>query len=571
MKVLMVEDNSGDVGLVREALVEAGESAIDTVSARTLREASERLAETRFDAVLLDLGLPDACGLEGLTYIADVAPDLPIVVLSGLHDDQLALQAVQLGAQDFLVKDEWDGRGDVLARVIRYAIERKHSEQYFNHLAYHDGLTDLPNRRLFLDRLAQALARARRSSRMLAVVFIDLDRFKEVNDTMGHAMGDQLLREVAARLRAHTRASDTVARVGGDEFTVILPDITRVEDVMVLADKLLETLRAPITGDAGECYISASLGISVFPNDADVAEALLARADEAMYRAKQDGRNLSRYYEPTMNARAFERFELGQALSQAIERQEMRLHFQPLVNLRDGTICGLEALLRWEHPELGLLGPYQFLRFAETSGLILAIGEWVVREAAERARAFATDGRAITVWVNVSERQLDSREFLGTVSSAVKASGLGAGALGIELSEAVLMRNGGDETAAAVRALHELGVRVAIDDFGLGLSSLRRLRRFPVDAIKIDRMLVAGVPESSEDAAIASAIIAMAHGLGVAVSAEGVESDEQLAFLRRCACDSAQGHLFSPAMPARDTSELLASGGAWRGRWSREP
>jgi EAL domain-containing protein (putative c-di-GMP-specific phosphodiesterase class I) len=340
---------------------------------------------------------------------------------------------------------------------------------------------------------------------------------------------------------------------------------------MALADKLLDTLRQPIKGDAGECYISASLGISVFPNDADVAEALLARADEAMYRAKQDGRNLSRYYEPTMNARAFERFEQGQSLSHALDRKELRLHFQPLVNLRDGTICGFESLLRWEHPELGLLGPHQFLRFAETSGLILAIGDWVVREAAERAREFATRARAMTVWVNVSERQLGSRELLDTVSRAVKASGLGAGALGIELSEAVLMRNGADDAAAAVRALHELGVRVAIDDFGLGLSSLRRLRKFPVDSIKIDRMLVSGVPQSSEDAAIVSAIIAMAHGLGVAVSAEGVESDEQLAFLRRCACDSAQGHLFSPALPARDVSELLAGGGAWRERWSREP
>jgi len=451
---------------------------------------------------------------------------------------------------------EFEGKPAVLGTAFDIT-ERKAAEETIRHLAYHDGLTGLPNRTLFEDRLTVTLAQARRKSRLAAVMFLDLDRFKVVNDTVGHAVGDSLLQSVAERLKGLVREGDTVARVGGDEFTVLLPEVGQVEDAVEVADRILETLRQPWRLNGHEFHITTSIGIAMCPGDGDDAESLLRNADTAMYRAKDRGRDNYKLYAPAMNSRIAERLALENSLRHALERGEFVVHYQPQVNIEAGRIVGVEALVRWQHPERGLVSPLEFIPVAEETGLIVPLGAWVLRTACAQNRAWQDAGLPpMRMAVNLSARQFQRHDLLETVAAALEETGLSPQYLQLEITEGVAMQDV-DVTLAILRELREAGVQIAIDDFGTGHSSLSYLKRFPIDVVKIDQSFVQDLTVDPNDAAIASTIIVMAHALNLKVIAEGVETAEQLAFLRERDCDEMQGFLFSRPAPAAELDQML--------------
>ncbi|MDP2674960.1 MAG: PAS domain S-box protein [Dehalococcoidia bacterium] len=455
---------------------------------------------------------------------------------------------------------EFEGKPAVLGTAFDIT-ERKAAEETIRHLAYHDGLTGLPNRTLFEDRLTVTLAQGRRKRRLAAIMFLDLDRFKVVNDTVGHAMGDRLLQSVAERLKGLVREGDTVARVGGDEFTVLLPDVGRVEDAVEVADRILETLRQPWRLNDHEFHITTSIGIAMCPGDGEDAESLLRNADTAMYRAKDRGRDNYKLYAPAMNSRIAERLALENSLRHALERGEFVVHYQPQVNIETGRIVGVEALVRWQHPERGLVSPLEFIPVAEETGLIVPLGAWVLRTACAQNRAWQDAGLPpMRMAVNLSARQFQRRDLLDTVASALAETGLPPQYLQLEITEGAAMQDV-DLTLAILRELREAGVQISIDDFGTGHSSLSYLKRFPIDVIKIDQSFVQDLTIDPNNAAIASTIIVMAHALNLTVIAEGVETAEQLAFLRERECDEMQGFLFSRPAPAPELDQMLRRNG----------
>jgi diguanylate cyclase (GGDEF)-like protein/PAS domain S-box-containing protein len=454
-----------------------------------------------------------------------------------------------------------DRGGQITGAVIVFrdvSVERAMSLQ-LSHMAQYDVLTDLPNRTLLNDRLTQAIASARRHGTGLAVLFVDLDRFKHINDSFGHPMGDALLQSVAHRLLACVRTSDTVSRLGGDEFVILLSELDHVEDAAMAANKVLSALAAPHRVAQHDLDVTVSIGVSTFPFDGQDAETLIKNADTAMYHAKENGRNNYQFFEQEMNDRAFERQVLEGSLRHALERQEFVLHFQPKVNLETGAITGAEALIRWLHPDRGLVPPAQFVPIAEDSGLILPIGQWVLREACRQARAWLDAGLGpMPVAVNISMLEFRSKHFLEGIRAILLETGLPPHFLELELTESVLMQHP-ESTASVLRALKSIGVRLAVDDFGTGYSSLSYLRRFPIDVLKLDRSFVYDIasPETN-DASIVSAVITMGKSLKYRVIAEGVETEEQLTFLQAHRCDEGQGFYFSPPAPPGQFAELLA-------------
>jgi len=426
--------------------------------------------------------------------------------------------------------------------------DRKSAEEEIEHLAYHDALTGLPNRKCLQDHMELALAQARRAGSRLAVLFLDLDRFKLVNDTMGHGVGDEVLRQVAARLRSCVRGGDTVARVGGDEFVLLLANLEK-DHVAPLARKILDTVSAPLAVDHHRLSMTTSVGISLFPEDGSDSDALLRNSDIALYRAKERGRNNFQLCTPALNAAIRERLALESGLRRAVDNGEFVLYFQPEVVLPSRTIVGAEALVRWQHPQRGLLQPDSFIPLAEDTRLIVPMGEWILREACAHAARFPSGAAGDWfVAVNLSARQFQRGSLVRTVEAALASSGLSASRLELEITESVAM---GDiqEAIATLRRLREMGVRVVLDDFGTGHSSLAYLKSLPLDALKIDRTFVAAIPGSAADASLVMAILEMARGLSLRVIAEGVETEEQLAFLMANGCGQAQGYLFGPPVP----------------------
>ncbi len=425
------------------------------------------------------------------------------------------------------------------------------------HLAYHDALTGLPNRPLFVDRLIVALAQASRADQKLAVFFLDLDRFKDINDSLGHSIGDSLLKVVAERIRRCVRDGDTIARFGGDEFTLLIPHVEQVEDVAKIAQKIIETLKIPFVINDQELFVTTSVGISLFPIDGVDPETLVRNADSAMYRAKEQGRDNYQLYAPAMNARALERLSLENMLRRALKQKELVVHYQPLIDLPSGSIAGVEALVRWQHPELGLLLPAHFVSVAEVSGLIIPIGDWVLRAACRQAYVWNKRlDTALTVSVNLSARQFSQPDLVAQVRSALQETGLDPEFLELEITESNAMQNA-ENTIHTLRELKAAGVSISMDDFGTGYSSLNYLKRFPIDTLKLDQSFVRDIATDTSDAAIVSAVIAMAHSLKLKVVAEGVETAEQLEFLRHRRCDTIQGFYFSAPMSADDLEPYL--------------
>nr|ACN58810.1 GGDEF family protein [uncultured bacterium BLR9] len=686
LKIILVEDNAGDADLIREMLDDDVSQRVEITHLVRISQIRDCLADDQFDVMVLDLGLPDAQGLEAVRAARACTPNIPLVVLTGLDDGHLASLALEEGAQDYLLKGEINARG--LRRALRYAIDRKAIEEklfaeqesarvtlnsiadavisadlsgnitFLNsvaekltgwqqnealgrpiadilkvvdeitreprgstverpnqlhrstkapsnsilvrrdgselpidesrapildrqgqiagtvtvlhdvsvtramelkmaHLAQHDFLTDLPNRRVLDDRLRQAISLARRQGKQLAVLFVDIDRFKHINDSLGHGMGDKALQSMAERLTTCVRASDTVARQGGDEFVILLAEVTTADDAAIVAKKILSAVALPHRIGRHELQISASIGISTCPNDADDAETLIKHADIAMYQAKEKGRNNYQFFRADMNERVLQRQSLESSLRLALERQEFLLHYQPKMNLETGHITGMEALIRWRHPELGLVPPASFIGVAEDCGLMQPIGRWVLQEACRQVKEWMVAGlNPVPVAVNVSAVEFRRKHFFDGVISTLRETDLDPRYLELELTETVLMKEA-EPTIAVLHALKSAGVKLAIDDFGTGYSSLSYLTRLPVDTLKIDRSFVTDVTTRTDNAAIVSAIIGMGKSLNLNVIAEGVETQEQLALLRSHCCAEGQGYYFSRPVSVPAVAELL--------------
>lgn len=553
IRVLLVEADDGDAERLCMALARR---RFAVTRARRLGDALAALERTSFDVALTGCRLADADCASAIRRLRACRDELAVIVLGERDDDGAMLASAEGGAQDYLVKGEGDEV--LIERSIRHAIERRRVELRLAQLAHFDSLTGLANRALFQSRLAHAIARAGRDGKSVALMFIDLDRFKAINDTLGHAAGDRLLVSVAERLRACVREADTIARLGGDEFTVILENVTNVEGVAVVAQKILNAMARPFLLHGRELFVTPSIGITVYPRDDAQVDGLLRNADSAMYKAKEQGRNTYQFYRAEMSARSLERLELESKLRMALERGEFVLHYQPKVEVRSGRIIGVEALVRWRRREEGLIPPGKFIPIAEETGLIVPIGEWVLREAAAQLKRWRQAGcRDLTMAVNLSPRQFRQQNLAAVIADAVDGARLDPQALEFEITETVLMEDT-HASSATLAAMKDKGVKISVDDFGTGYSSLNYLKRFPIDTLKIDQSFVRDITSDADDAAIASAIIALAHSLRLQVIAEGVETAGQLEFLRERGCDQAQGFLFSRPLPAEDLTPVLA-------------
>ncbi len=467
------------------------------------------------------------------------------------------------------VRDE-DGAVVRATGTLQDISERRNAEEKIRLLAHYDSLTGLPNRELFLERLEVALASAKRHERMTAILFLDLDRFKRINETLGHSAGDLLLCEVAARLVRCVRSTDLlsrasvgepaqlISRFGGDEFVVMLSELTRIEDAATVARRMAAMLKESFNIAGQEVFASASIGIAINPYDGDGVDTLIKNADTATSFAKSQGGEGYRYYTQSMNAKALERLSLESSMRGALERDEFELYYQPQMDLATGRVLGAEALIRWNHPEKGLLEPDSFITLAEESGLILPIGNWVLEEGCRQAKEWHDAGHgSLRMAMNLSSRQFDRWSFPGTVAEVLEQSGVEPGLVDLELTESALMQE--EETSKALSALKAYGIRLSIDDFGTGYSSLAYLMRLPLDALKIDRCFLQGVPYDADQAALVDAIMAMARSLKLDVIAEGIENEEQLSFLLKRGCRSGQGYLYSKALPADRFLKFLES------------
>ena len=471
-------------------------------------------------------------------------------MLTGRDDLDLAIAALHRGAQDYLLKGRVDS--GLLSRAVRYAVERKHAEVALAHQAMHDALTDLPNRALFLDRLSQALAGTRRRASTLAVLFVDVDRFKVVNDSLGHVEGDRALVTLSKRIARVLRPGDTVARFGGDEFIVLCCELADPSECIAISERLLEVIRQPIDLNGAQVVLTASIGIALVEDSSVAPETMIRNADAAMYRAKEGGRSAWLVFDNEMHRRAVERLDTEVQLRRSVAGGAFVLDYQPIIHCDGLRRAGYEALVRWKHPERGIVAPDLFIPLAEETGLIDEIGSWVLREGcAEAVRWTATKGgEQPIVSVNVSGRQLSGSALLSVVTEALAETGLAPERLWLEITESALF-NDVDSARLALHALRSTGVKLAVDDFGTGYTSLGNLKRFPIDVIKIDRSFVSELGRSHQDAAIITAVVKLAHDLGLVVTAEGIETEEQQRILCELGCDFLQGFHIGRPGPVR--------------------
>jgi diguanylate cyclase (GGDEF)-like protein len=558
--ILIIDDDEQIRSLLKDLLSPKNECT--TVG--SAEGALTILRTINFNLVISDINMGGISGLDLVPRVLELAPDTVVVMISGQQTIDFAIDAMRAGAFDYITKpldlrlietavDRALAHHQLLVQKRRYENHLedlvKERTARIEHLAYYDGLTDLPNRVLFEDRCAQALAIARHNQNLVGVMLVSIDRFTKVTESLGHAAGDVVLTAAAARLQCCVTQGDTVARFEGDEFALLLTRVTAAADIAEAASAISDAFKAPFHLDTQEVYLTTSIGISTFPANGETSSTILRNAVAALYRAKKRGGNNYQFYAADMNAMALKRLALETSMRRAIENQEFVTYYQPVVNLVTGEVVGSEALVRWQHPELGLLLPARFIPLAEDTGLILDIGDWVMRTACARTRAWQDQGLGrLRIAVNISARHFQQQDFLNRLVEILVETRLDPMCLELELTETSIMEN----TEAAARLLAQarrLGVKVAIDDFGTGYSSLSYLKHLPIDTVKLDRSFVMGATTDPDDAALVMAIVTLAHNLRLKVIAEGVETKEQVAFLRLLRCDEAQGFRFGKPMP----------------------
>jgi diguanylate cyclase (GGDEF)-like protein len=683
IKILLVEDNLPDVYYLKELLSDA-DCISEVRNVRSLSECFALIDKEHFNLVILDLNLPDSHGIHTATHLRQQEPSIPIVVLTGLADEELAFKLLQMDMQDYLIKGQINR--DLLVRSIRYAIERKqvlealrereeryrslfnsidegycviemriepnqpldfrfievnhafesqstlkdvvgkwmrdlrpdHEESWFEiyrdvaltgkpirfehcstslknrcftlyafrigppelkrvavlfnditeqkrmeadikRIAYHDDLTGLPNRRLFLDIVNIREAEARRNKNKLAILYMDLDKFKDVNDSLGHEAGDELLKEVAKRLKLSIRESDTVARVGGDEFNIILANITHTEDITTVAQKIIDSFRENFIIEGHEFHITTSIGIGIYPDDSEEIETIFRYADQAMYKVKEMGRNTFLFYNHDINEHSLERRKLERRLRRSVELGELEMYYQPQIDIKTGKIVCAEALVRWNHPDMILLESNGFIDVAEETGFITSIDEWVLNAVCEQLKIWRDNGiPPLRFTVNLSSRQFEDPELPNKIAHLLNDSGVPADWLTLEIKEGIAMNNA-KLTSARLIELTNLGIHISLDDFGTGFSSFKHLKQLPLENLKINQSLIRDIAADPDSRMIINAIASMAHNLNLNVTAVGVEDENQLSFLRETECNEAQGYYFSRPLPAQEFAELVAA------------
>jgi diguanylate cyclase (GGDEF)-like protein len=558
VRVLLIEDDPRTALLISELLRSSWATGLVFVHAERLGDATQELLDRGASVVVLDMSSAPEGPLLNVDQVRTAAPDVPIIVLSDHLDEEVGVRAIRAGAQDFLFKSDLTAAR--LSRSVRFAIERKRSEVQLAHRALHDPMTGLPNRALFMDRLGVALDRSRRTNGAVAVLFLDVDNFKQVNDSLGHAAGDQLLAVLADRLRAMLRPMDTVARFGGDEFTLLFEDLDGEREVVLVAERISRAARVPIRLEDNEVTITVSIGIAMVDDPSVPPDTVIREADAAMYRAKERGRSRYELFDEASKMRATRRLELESELRHAVEHSELRVHYQPRFALiGEKHMTGFEALVRWEHPERGLIAPGEFIPLAEETGIVIPIGEYVLHSALHELAGWQTTQPDLTMSINLSPRQLEDTGLASMLAAALRAAGLEPPTLCVEIPESALAHNP-EVAIRTLQALKGVGVRIAIDDYGTGTSSLESLKRMPIDMLKLHESFVSGLNGDPEAASIAGAVIELAHALGLSVVAEGVETDLQLGELRSLGCDAAQGFFLSQPVSSERASAIVAGG-----------
>jgi diguanylate cyclase (GGDEF)-like protein len=558
---------------IRELLCELLSRNYVCTGVNSAEQALTLLRAEQFDLVLSDVAMGGLSGLEMVPHVLRIAPETVVIMISGGQQIESAVEALRVGAFDYITKP-FDLRHVEAAvrRALEHRALRESKRRYENdleemikqrtaqvdHLSYHDALTGLPNRILFEDRVAQALLSAQRNRRMLAVMLLDLDRFQTANDTLGPMVGDRVLCDVAERLSLCMRPGDSIARLGSDEFALLLTQLESTEDADNLHQKIVAAFRHPFLCGTHELYLTASKGVSFYPLDGTDTHSLLKNAGAALCQAKEQGGDEYQVYTAEMNAGSLKRLALENSLRRALERDEFILHYQPQADIATRKITGVEALVRWQHPELGVVSPAEFIPLAEETGLMVPLGEWVLRTACAQHRRWQQAGfPQLSMSVNLSLRQFRQSNLPGMVEQVIAETGVDPTCLELELTESAVMMNT-ENAVTTLRKLRALGIRIAIDDFGTGYSSLNYLKNLPIDTLKIDRSFMRDAATNPVDAAIVQAIITLAHSLNLKVKAEGIETQEQLDFLRQLRCDEIQGYLLSRPLPAEAFEQLLS-------------
>jgi diguanylate cyclase len=557
-RILLVDDNEVDRIIIKRAIVKSSKPMV-VFEADGFSEATRLLKRQQFDCILLDYRLGDKDGLDLIKEIhTEGLSNAPIVMLSGMDDEPTRLSCLKEGAQDFLLKSEVDTHS--LVRAIRYAEERKNVTLQIRYLAQHDSLTDLPNRSLFIENVKRAVTRCHRTNALFAIIFIDLDNFKSINDTLGHEAGDTLLITISKRVKSVIREEDAVGRLGGDEFAVLIEGITTEESLIKIAQDLLATTKEPLTIANKTIHSTASLGIATYPSCASEATALIKCADLAMYKTKKNGRNGYSFYSEDLQTLADDYANLKSDIYDALARNEFELYYQPQVDASKHTINGVEALIRWHHPTKGFVPPDQFIPIAESLGLINAIGDWVIEEACGQLNTWLSLHpdlyQNFKIAINISTHQIRQIDLKAKLCRVLDNNKLPYELVELELTESALIDDIGRCTEK-LNELKDLGIQFAIDDFGTGFASFRHLQQLPLQVLKIDKSFIDDICSSEKSYAIVQAMIVMAHALEMEVVAEGVETMEQATLLQNLACDNLQGYYFWKPMPASSIEPLL--------------
>ncbi|MFC1589523.1 EAL domain-containing protein [Pseudomonadota bacterium] len=544
--IVVLADDDPSIRLMVRHVLESEDYEI--VEAEDGLDAIKAVEKQHPALILLDAVMPGLDGFATCQQIKDRGhADVPVIMITGLDDDASVERAYDVGAVDYITKPiKWA----VLKHRVRAIVKTVMAERKIQRLEYRDTLTQLPNRLLFVDRLEQAIVRADRHRESIALMIVDIDDFKLVNDSFGHDAGDQLIKAVGDLLSKSLRRADTVARIGGDEFAIIIENVNGDDDAISIADNLTTILEHNVRLDNQETFTSASVGIAMYPEDGSDAATLLKNADTAMFRAKENGRRCFQFYKPEMSVNAMERLELENSIRNAIENNELVIHYQPTIDVHNNEISGVEALLRWQHPDKGIIEPVDFLSVAIDSGLIVPIGDWMVNTICHQLRVWKDAGMENqNVSINLSARQFKDKNLLAVFIQAMDKHEIDGSELTVEVTEQTLITSEG-EIESTLNKLHDMGISIAVDDFGIGFASLSNLKDLPIDVVKVDEKFVAGVPDSEQDVAVVTAIAGLTRGLKLTLLAEGVENERQLNMLKGVGCQLAQGYYWSKALPA---------------------